>query len=92
MAGSNKTTEIKINLTDLPTTATTYLRATFTQMVLVSARKVTKNESVTYVVKLKVGLSILSAKPYLKFVENRVKVRLSSLRFKYDKLTLVFQP
>lgn len=55
MAGSNKTTEIKINLTDLPANATTYLRATFAQMVLVSARKVTKNESVTYVVKLKAG-------------------------------------
>lgn len=55
VSGSNKTTEIKINLADLPVNAASYLKTTFTQMVFISARKITKNEVVTYVVKIKSG-------------------------------------
>ncbi len=54
-SGSNKTSEVKVGLTDLPTTASTYLKTTFSQMVFISGSKVTKNESITYVVKIKSG-------------------------------------
>ena len=55
VSGSNKTSEVKIVLTDLPLTASSYLKTTFTQMVFISGTKVTKNESVTYVIKIKSG-------------------------------------
>jgi len=54
-SGSNKTYEVKIVLTDLPSTATSYLKTTFPQMVFLSGKKVTKNESITYVIKIKSG-------------------------------------
>jgi uncharacterized membrane protein YkoI len=54
-SGSNKTSEVKVALTDLPLTASSYLKTTFTQMVFISGTKVTKNESVTYVIKIKSG-------------------------------------
>lgn len=54
-SGSNKTYEIKVVLTDLPSTATSYLKTTFPQMVFLSGKKVTKNESITYVIKIKSG-------------------------------------
>ncbi len=55
VSGSNKTSEIKVVLTDLPSTASSYLKTTFPQMVFLSGTKVTKNESITYVVKIKSG-------------------------------------
>jgi uncharacterized membrane protein YkoI len=55
VSGSNKTSETKIELANLPTNAQTYLKATFPQMTLISAGKVTKNETITYVVKIKSG-------------------------------------
>ncbi|HLO44636.1 MAG TPA: PepSY-like domain-containing protein [Leadbetterella sp.] len=55
VSGSNKTSEIKIELAGLPVNAQTYLKTTFTQMTLISARKIIKNETTSYVVKLKSG-------------------------------------
>ena len=55
VSGSNKTSEVKINLADLPANAGIYLKNTFTQMVFISAKKVTKNEAITFVVKIKSG-------------------------------------
>ncbi len=55
VSGSNKTSELKIVLADLPAAANTYLKATFPQMVFITGKKVTKNEAITYVVKLKFG-------------------------------------
>lgn len=54
-SGSNKTSEVKVVLADLPSTASSYLKTTFLQMVFVSGTKITKNESITYVVKIKAG-------------------------------------
>lgn len=55
VSGSNKTSEVKVTLADLPSPASTYLKATFPQLVFLSGKKVTKNESTTYVIKLKSG-------------------------------------
>ena len=53
VSGSNKSSETKITLIDLPTTAQTYLKTTFPDLVLISARKIVKTEVISYYVKLK---------------------------------------
>ena len=52
-SGSNKTAELKITVGNLPTTALTYLRTTYPDFTLILAKKITKNEAVTYVVRIK---------------------------------------